>query len=680
MSFADLVERLPKVPTSAFEKTTNCASHAVGGTKRQRLVTWDTYAAPTIMGSNLPERWLSGMVKSSHASDRDGRALEDFSGTIEKFASERQGVSTYSSVARGMYGVCMEELTATETEIVMTELTFQPVNAFQTKQVLPSIAMFTKSEDMLYVPRPYGYKRWGKCAVDNTNSGDMVQEGLMCRARPRDDAQTTFLNALKQAYTALHGSGAEWIAAQADCGCGKTVMSIMHWLACVTPELASYACPWDRDTGEGTQDRPPVAMFMPPTSILRDQWAGEIQRFCPSARVCIVTKKSQVLDDKADCYVALPHTVCLCDQNKFARVGFCVMDEAHHLTAATFWNAIQNVQARRVLFLTATPRRNDGLTEPLKMLMGPLAARVERPPMPVLANFVLYTKGAQKSFRYSFGLAQGKMLSWLCEDYQRNKDIAKCIKHCLCTEHAHRVLVISERSLKVPHLEYIKKALETELTEKETTSLRRNEPRPGAHLACARRSRSDVELDPSTNGNAHEFLAPLISIIRPGMAAFEQEYAKAARVVLAPRRSCNEGFDKSDFTHIVYASPFTDVEQCDGRGLRYAPGKTKCTIYHFVDAFPPFAQYGLKVWHWRTHALRKRRKYTCRWVDEDLLPLSNKHSMATLSACTKSQDDETCQLQQTKLRPPVEQAMNMKDLSGQILVSSYFKKPRCKPS
>lgn len=678
MSFAELVQQLPKVPVSSLAGTTVCASNATG-TKRQRLITWNTSTPHTPIGVDLPSQYFSGMLSNTCLAKSTGRALEDFSSTIEKFALERHGSSPYASVVRGMYGVCMKDLTDVETEIVMKELTFQPVNSFQSKQVLPSVAMFTKSENMLYVPRPYGYKRWGKCAVDNTNAGDVIQEGLVCTARPRDDAQKTFLKALKKAYMALNGSGAEWISAQADCGCGKTVMSIMHWLACVTPELASYACPWDGNTDQGTQGRPPVAMFMPPTSILRDQWAGEIQRFCPSARVCIVTKKSQELDEKADCFVALPHTVCLCDQDKFSRVGFCVMDEAHHLTAATFWNAIQNVQARRVLFLTATPRRNDGLTEPLKMLMGPLAARVERPPMPVLANFVLYTQGAQKSFRYSFGLAQGKMLSWLCEDYQRNKDIAKCIKHCLCTEHAHRVLVISERSLKVPHLEYIKKALERELTEKETTSLRRNELRPGAHVPSGRRTRSDVELEPSTNGNAQEFLAPLISIIRPGMAAFDQELAKAARVVLAPRRSCNEGFDKSDFTHIVYASPFTDVEQCDGRGLRYAPGKTKCTIYHFVDAFPPFAQYGLKVWHWRTHALRKRRKYTCRWVHEDLSPLSNKHALTILSACTKSDSDETSQLHQTKLRPPVEQAMNMKDLSGQILLSSYFKKPRCKP-
>lgn len=566
--------------------------------------------------------------------------MRDNTKFVSEYASTCDRGPSLQSRACATYSVLINALSTEEREQVMHELTLVPKPSLSMPGAEPPtpIPVYEVDGELLHVPRPYGVHRWGPAMHDGTFAGRRIGEAVRCIARPRDEAQQVTLSALRDSYGALRHTGSEWLLAQADCGCGKTIMAVMHWLASVVRDLKEYACPWYDSRGRQRR-RPPVALFMPPTKILRDQWAAEIRAICPRVNLFILENKAKAIPDDADCIVALPHTVCLCDAEKFRCVGFCVLDEAHHLTAQTFWEAVKRVAARRVLFLTATPRRNDGLTKKLLMLTGPTAARVERPPMPVDARFVLYRKGARRKLRYGHQLAYGKMLNWLCEDDQRNTDIAHYVVHALVREHAHRVLVISERSDKIKHLDLLADKVVSEVMSLPggIDALRRDERKPAVP---PERFRSRVPMPalsaPATPGADPRttFLADLVSIIRPGMLSYEQELAKCARVVFAPRKSCDQGFNKSDFTHEIYASPFTDVEQCDGRVQRTSPGKSKCVIYHVVDTFEPYSGYGLKVWRWRTHADRARRMYTCTWVDEDLQPIATGAAMACLTAGT----------------------------------------------
>lgn len=60
----------------------------------------------------------------------------------------------------------------------------------------------------------------------------------------------------------------------------------------------------------------------------------------------------------------------------FARYGFIVVDECHHLPAATFENCLREARVRRVLGLTATPYRRDGLQDIIAMQCGPIRHRM----------------------------------------------------------------------------------------------------------------------------------------------------------------------------------------------------------------------------------------------------------------------------------------------------------------
>lgn len=56
----------------------------------------------------------------------------------------------------------------------------------------------------------------------------------------------------------------------------------------------------------------------------------------------------------------------------FSKYGFIIVDECHHLPAATFEACIREAPARYILGLTATPYRRDGLQDILIMQCGPV--------------------------------------------------------------------------------------------------------------------------------------------------------------------------------------------------------------------------------------------------------------------------------------------------------------------
>jgi len=60
----------------------------------------------------------------------------------------------------------------------------------------------------------------------------------------------------------------------------------------------------------------------------------------------------------------------------FAKYGFIVIDECHHIPAVTFEASMKRVTARYILGLTATPQRSDGLHDIIPMQCGPIRYRM----------------------------------------------------------------------------------------------------------------------------------------------------------------------------------------------------------------------------------------------------------------------------------------------------------------
>ena len=69
-----------------------------------------------------------------------------------------------------------------------------------------------------------------------------------------------------------------------------------------------------------------------------------------------------------------------------AGYGLVIVDECHHVPAATFEHAVKQVPARRWLGLTATPYRRDQLDELIALQLGPVRHTIVLPPDGTLSS------------------------------------------------------------------------------------------------------------------------------------------------------------------------------------------------------------------------------------------------------------------------------------------------------
>lgn len=101
---------------------------------------------------------------------------------------------------------------------------------------------------------------------------------------------------------------------------------------------------------------------------LMGQWEREIIKVCPSARIRQVTSKSEYKE--ADFYIINAQNAVKKGKDFFSDIGLVIVDEAHKIMAATLSKALQYVQPRYLLGLTATPYRPDGLNILLDRYFG----------------------------------------------------------------------------------------------------------------------------------------------------------------------------------------------------------------------------------------------------------------------------------------------------------------------
>ena len=114
---------------------------------------------------------------------------------------------------------------------------------------------------------------------------------------------------------------------------------------------------------------------------LASQWTSELQTLCPGIRIGrIQGEKCEI--EGVDCVIAMIQTLCsrTYPAGTFARFGFAIFDEVHHLGAEHFSGALQRVNCRAMLGLTATPKRADGLTRVFLAHLGDICYQILRRP------------------------------------------------------------------------------------------------------------------------------------------------------------------------------------------------------------------------------------------------------------------------------------------------------------
>lgn len=287
---------------------------------------------------------------------------------------------------------------------------------------------------------------------------------------------------------------------------------------------------------------------------LLDQWQERLQSFLPDAEIGIIRggkKKPTGVIDIAT-YQSLinkkDNTVSIVVQE----YGHIIVDECHHVSAPRFEMVLNEVRAKYVLGLTATPERQDGHQKIIFMAAGPIRHKVNSQHQDKFEQEVfvhkLYdappTELTQPTERPKISDAY----RWLMENKARTQRIIKDIKEVVSL--GKHPIVLTERR---EHAENINT------------------------LLC------DNGIDSV--------------ILKGAMKSAEQKDVKqrlpTAQVVVATGKYVGEGFDLPRLDTLFLAMPIAwkgSLAQYAGRIHREFDGKDRVAIYDYVDCALPMLQ------------------------------------------------------------------------------------------
>ena len=285
---------------------------------------------------------------------------------------------------------------------------------------------------------------------------------------------------------------------------------------------------------------------------LANQWRDRIQEFCPGASIGRI--QQGILDTDKDFVIAMIQTLCsrgedMIPPKTFDQFGLLIVDEAHHIGASAFSQAMFRFCPKYTLGLTATPDRKDGLTRILYWFLGPEFFRVQRTNQTTTKVECVQFKS--QIFKESppvsrFGkLNMAEMINIVTEIPERNKVICSLVREAL--KGTRRVLILTDRRA---HCHYFHQEFGTELS----------------------------------------------GLYYGGLGEADLAESSKKRVVIGTFSMAQEGLDIPVLDTVVLASPKSDIVQAIGRIMRETPGKQNTPlIYDIVD-------------HWSVfHAMARKR-------------------------------------------------------------------------
>jgi superfamily II DNA or RNA helicase len=264
---------------------------------------------------------------------------------------------------------------------------------------------------------------------------------------------------------------------------------------------------------------------------LADQWVERIGQFCPGATIGRI--QQDIFEIEKDFVIAMIQTLCVrpWPADAFKSIGLVVVDEAHHIAAQAFSQAMFLMNPKYTLGLTATPERKDGLTRLLYWFMGPEFFRLQRKEQEqVTVHRVPFTCEAflDPPPVTNFGkLNFAEMVNVLTRLPERNKILKKLISECS----GKHILVLTDRR---EHAMWLRDNIE------------------GSALYIG------------------------------GMDQTALEAATKAKVVVGTFSLAQEGLDIPTLDTVFLVTPHSDVKQAIGRIMR---GASRPVIWDVVDSW-----------------------------------------------------------------------------------------------
>jgi len=245
------------------------------------------------------------------------------------------------------YSIRKDALDAAETRQLRHALTVAPAIPAGFAKGSDPFPIYFESPTRWYVPRFWGEQNCGTADADVRQEGLKLPAALKFTKELRPNQQE-----IVGAFRAAGDNGCICV----PCGYGKTFMAI--WLAVAIGQRF---------------------LVVVHQEFFLEQWRKELELAVPGIRVGkLQGAKTEIDPAKYDVTICMLQTICSRDwpADTFAGYGFTIFDECHHLGAEHFSRALAHIQTRRMLGLSATPDRQDGLSNVFLWFIGPVRYQI----------------------------------------------------------------------------------------------------------------------------------------------------------------------------------------------------------------------------------------------------------------------------------------------------------------
>ncbi len=287
---------------------------------------------------------------------------------------------------------------------------------------------------------------------------------------------------------------------------------------------------------------------------LLDQWQERLKTFLSDIEIGVISGGKNKPSGQID--VATYQSLINKKDNTIAPLiqnyGQIIIDECHHISAPRFEMVLNEVRAKYVLGLTATPDRQDGHQKIIFMLAGPIRYKVASNHSDKFEQQVvvkqLYNQPPLKFMNAEERPRISDVYQWLCQDEDRSKSIVTDVIDEI-TKGKHPLILTERRE----HAELINQLLQ--------------------------------------ENKIHSVILRGAMRVKERNAANEQ--LPNAQAVVATGKYIGEGFDLPRLDTLFLAMPIAwkgSLAQYAGRIHRESTGKDKVTIFDYVDASLPMLQ------------------------------------------------------------------------------------------
>ena len=308
---------------------------------------------------------------------------------------------------------------------VKEELTMKPKVNFDMgvkKDSDNTFTLYKETEKRLYVPRYYGFSKFGLPNVCKLTGGTDINVEFNGKLREYQlEPVNKFLEAAKNP---LKMGG----IISVPCGFGKTIMGLY------------IACQLKKKT-----------MFISHKDFLNQQFVDTVKAFSPNSSIGII-KQNKVDVENKDFIIASLQSLSMKDYdiNIFNDIGFIIIDEVHHTGAQVFCRAFKKLHTPIILGLSATLNRKDGMRKVFEYYIGSSVYTMKKKEFTEVE--VQIHKYYEPNIEYS-GIKQmwnGKeniaaMINNICTFKPRTKYIISVLENIIKKDPERRILILSER-------------------------------------------------------------------------------------------------------------------------------------------------------------------------------------------------------------------------------------------